>query len=173
MFCGGNSACHLFDVVCVMAKGNGVLMNCTNEEPSGRVASSSSPAISGVLRLGFHTASPCRMFQPGCERFAFGNGGSITQPQRDARKRKPSVHEKRPAQRKEFSFSRAFDASLKKILNILANLFSKSDYRKRNVCKSAAKDNGGKNPFTFLPGIAISSGRSRLISAQHLLPIYD
>jgi len=173
LFCGGNSACQRFDVVCVMAKGKGVLMNCTNEEPSGRVASRSSPAISGVLRSGFQTASPCRMFQPGCERSAFGRGGSVRQPQRLARKRKPSIHEKRPAQREESFFDRATKPSLKKNLNIMANLFSKSDYCKRNVCKSAAKDNGGKNPFTFLPGIAISSGRSRLISAQCVLPIYD
>jgi hypothetical protein len=82
------------------------------------------------------------------------------------KKKKPSTHEKRPAQREELFFGRAAKPGFKKKLNIMANLFSKSDYRKRNVCKSAAKDNGGKNPFTFLPGIAISSGRSRLISAQ-------
>jgi len=111
------------------------------------------------------------MFQPGCERSAFGSGGSVKQPHSVVRKRKPSTREKRPAQREELFFSRRFGRGLKKNLNIMANLFSNSDYCKPNVCKSAAKDNGGKNPFTFLPEIAISSGRSRLISAHSAMPI--
>jgi len=37
-------------------------------------------------------------------------------------------------------------------LNIIANLFSKNDYRRRNVCKSAAKDNGGEKPVYFSAG---------------------
>jgi hypothetical protein len=34
----------------------------------------------------------------------------------------------------------------------MANLFSKSNYCKRNVCKSATKDNGGEKPVYFSAG---------------------
>src|SRR5882724_12949773 len=81
-FCGGNSICQPDEVVCAMAKGKGVFVNCTNVEPSGRVANSSSPAISGALRAVCHTAWPWRMVQPGSERFTFGNGGPVKHPLR-------------------------------------------------------------------------------------------
>jgi hypothetical protein len=51
----------------------------------------------------------------------------VRQPQRVVRNRKPSIHEKRPAQGKEIFLGQPFDSGLKKILNIIANLFSKSD----------------------------------------------
>ena len=57
-------------------------------------------------------------------------------------------------------------------LNICPEFFSKSDKRKRK-CKWSAEGNGGKIPFTFAPGIAISSVRPRLITAQQAPCHYD
>jgi ABC-2 type transport system ATP-binding protein len=67
-------------------------------------------------------------------------------------------------------------------LNIIANFFSKGDKCKRNVCKSAAKNNGGEKPVYFSAGnryfersFAVVIGALRLanmIKVQNLVKIF-
>jgi ABC-2 type transport system ATP-binding protein len=67
-------------------------------------------------------------------------------------------------------------------LNIIAICFSKSDYCKRNVCKSAAKNNGGEKPVYFSAGnryfersSAVDNGALRLanmIKVQNLVKTF-
>ena len=67
-------------MVWATTKGRGVLVNCRNEEPSGLVASTSSPAISGAAALDFHTACPCRTVHPGWLMSSAGSGPMVRQP---------------------------------------------------------------------------------------------
>jgi hypothetical protein len=151
-FCGGTSNCQPFGDVCAIANGNGVLVNCTKVEPSGRVARSNSPAISGAARLDCQIACPGRTDQPGSERFTFGSGGPLKQPVRLASPRRLRAQKSGLLQWEKTFLSRKINSGLKKSLNIIANCFSKSDRRGRNVGKFAAKNNGGEKPVYFSSG---------------------
>jgi hypothetical protein len=52
-------------------------VNCTKLSPSGFVATTSSPAISGASFFERHTAWPCLTFQPGWDKSTGGSFGKI------------------------------------------------------------------------------------------------
>ncbi len=151
-FCVGNSICQPCGVVCAIAKGNGVLVNCTNNDPSAFVATERSPAISAALCGGCQTACPSRVVQPGSERSTFGNGGAEMHAVRLASVAKHKTNKTILVQRKKVIFKPALAGGSEKNLNIITDLFSKNSGPGWECRETRRQKQWRKKPVYFFCG---------------------